>query len=273
MVLKTFEDFNPQFREFAERVFNEQHVDSEIRKNKQGGAFCSTIIPKKTPYVLLNFDGKSRDVSTMAHEFGHAIHSLAASDMPISVSHAPLPLAETASVFAETLLNDKLSKNLTDKERKLLLAEQIDDMYATIMRQAYFTLFEIDAHKMIAEQNATIDDVSELYFNNLNEQLGKSIDISHDFKWEWLNIPHFYHTPFYCYAYSFGNLLVMSLYQQLEIEGNTFIPRYLKILSAGGSRKPEDLLRESGINISHHEFWQKGFDLVAEKVREFIEMA
>ena len=212
MLLKTFEDFNPQFREFAERVFNEQHVDSEIRKNKQGGAFCSTIIPKKTPYVLLNFDGKYRDISTMAHEFGHAIHSLAASDMPISVSHAPLPLAETASVFAETLLNDKLSKNLTDKERRLLLAEQIDDMYATIMRQAYFTLFEFDAHKMIPEQNATIDDVSELYFNNLNEQLGKSIDISHDFKWEWLYIPHFYHTPFYCYAYSFGNLLVMSLY-------------------------------------------------------------
>ena len=273
IVLKTFEDFNPQFREFAERVFNEQHIDSEIRKNKQGGAFCSTIIPKKTPYVLLNFDGKSRDVSTMAHEFGHAIHSLAASDKPISVSHAPLPLAETASVFAETLLNDKLSKNLTGKERKLLLAEQIDDMYATIMRQAYFTLFEIDAHKMIAEQNATIDEVSELYFNNLNEQLGNSIDISLDFKWEWLYIPHFYHTPFYCYAYSFGNLLVMSLYQQLEIEGSSFIPRYLKILSAGGSRKPEELLQESGINISHHEFWQQGFDLVAEKIREFREMA
>lgn len=208
----------------------------------------------------------------MAHEFGHAIHSLAASDKPISVSHAPLPLAETASVFAETLLNDKLSKNLPGKERKLLLAEQIDDMYATIMRQAYFTLFEIDAHKMIAEQNATIDEVSELYFNNLNEQLGNSIDISPDFKWEWLYIPHFYHTPFYCYAYSFGNLLVMSLYQQFEIEGSSFIPRYLKILSAGGSRKSEDLLQESGINISHHEFWQQGFDLVAEKIREFREM-
>jgi oligoendopeptidase F len=107
----------------------------------------------------------------------------------------------------------------------------------------------------------------------LNEQLGNSIDISPDFKWEWLYIPHFYHTPFYCYAYSFGNLLVMSLYQQLEIEGSSFIPRYLKILSAGGSRKSEDLLQESGINISHHEFWQQGFDLVAEKIREFREMA
>ena len=184
IVLKTFEDFSPQFREFAERVFNEQHIDSEIRKNKQGGAFCSTIIPKKTPYVLLNFDGKSRDVSTMAHEFGHAIHSLAASDKPISVSHAPLPLAETASVFAETLLNDKLSKNLTGKERKLLLAEQIDDMYATIMRQAYFTLFEIDAHKSIVQESATIDQVSELYSNKLKEQFGNSMIISRDFESE-----------------------------------------------------------------------------------------
>lgn len=273
IVLKTFEDFNPQFREFAERLLNEQHVDSEIRKNKQGGAFCSTIIPKKTPYVLLNFDGKTRDVSTIAHEFGHAIHSLAASDKPISVSHAPLPLAETASVFAEALLNDQLSKNITAKERKILLAEQIDDMYATTMRQAYFTLFEIDAHKVIAEQNATIDEVSELYFKNLNEQLGNSVDISPDFKWEWLYIPHFYHTPFYCYAYSFGNLIVLSLYQQFKTEGSSFIPRYLKILSAGGSRKPEELLQESGINISQHEFWQQGFDLIAKKIQEFRETA
>jgi oligoendopeptidase F len=273
IVLKTFEDFNPQFREFAERLLNEKHVDSEIRKNKRGGAFCSTIIPKKTPYVLLNFDGKTRDVSTIAHEFGHAIHSLAASDKPISVSHAPLPLAETASVFAEALLNDQLSKNITAKERKILLAEQIDDMYATTMRQAYFTLFEIDAHKVIAEQNATIDEVSELYFKNLNEQLGNSVDISPDFKWEWLYIPHFYHTPFYCYAYSFGNLIVLSLYQQFKTEGSSFIPRYLKILSAGGSRKPEELLQESGINISQHEFWQQGFDLIAKKIQEFREMA
>jgi oligoendopeptidase F len=272
IMLNTFEEFDPQFREFSERVFNEQHVDSAIRKNKQGGAFCSTIIPKKTPYVLLNFDGKSRDVSTMAHEFGHAIHSLAASDKPFSVSHAPLPLAETASVFAEMLLNERLYKNIKNKERKILLGEQIDDMYATIMRQAYFTLFEIDAHKIITEQSATIDQVSELYFSNLKEQFGDSVDISLEFKWEWLYIPHFYHTPFYCYAYCFGNLLVMSLYQQFKKEGSSFVQRYLKILSAGGSRKPEELLQESGIDISQHKFWQQGFDLVSKKIQEFRDM-
>jgi oligoendopeptidase F len=272
-VLRTFEDFHPKFKEYAEKVFNEQHVDSEIRKSKLGGAFCSSISPKMTPYVLLNFDGKSRDVSTMAHEFGHAIHSMTASDKPITVWDAPLPLAETASVFAEMLLNDKLSERITRVERRILLAEQIDDMYATIMRQAYFSLFEIDAHRAVAEQNATIDTVSELYLNNLKEQFGNSVSVSRDFQWEWLYIPHFYHTPFYCYAYSFGNLLVVSLYQQFNSEGKkSFIPKYLKILSAGGSQKPEYLLKESGIDISKDEFWQQGFDLIAAKIQELKEM-
>lgn len=271
-VLKTFEEFHPKFREFAEKVFNEQHVDSEIRKSKLGGAFCSSISPKMTPYVLLNFDGKSRDVSTMAHEFGHAIHSMTASDKPITVWDAPLPLAETASVFAEMLLNDKLSERITRIERRILLAEQIDDMYATIMRQAYFTLFEIDAHRAIAEQNATIDMVSEMYLNNLKEQFGNSVNVTRDFQWEWLYIPHFYHTPFYCYAYSFGNLLVVSLYHQFKSEGELFIPKYFNILSAGGSKKPEYLLKESGIDISKDEFWQQGFDLVAAKIEELKEM-
>ena len=272
-VLRTFEDFHPKFREYAEKVFNEQHVDSEIRKSKLGGAFCSSISPKMTPYVLLNFDGKSRDVSTMAHEFGHAIHSMTASDKPITVWDAPLPLAETASVFAEMLLNDKLSERLARVERRILLAEQIDDMYATIMRQAYFTLFEIDAHRAVAEQTATIDTVSELYLNNLKEQFGNSVNVSRDFQWEWLYIPHFYHTPFYCYAYSFGNLLVLSLYHQFNSEGKkSFIPKYLKILSAGGSQKPEHLLKQSGIDISQDEFWQQGFDLAAAKIQELKEM-
>jgi oligoendopeptidase F len=170
------------------------------------------------------------------------------------------------------LLNDSLHKRLTSKERKVLLAEQIDDMYATIMRQAYFTLFEIEAHKAIANNNATIDKVAQLYLDNLSEQFADSIDISADFQWEWLYIPHFYHTPFYCYAYSFGNLLVMSLYQQFKAEGKSFIPRYFKILRAGGSQKPEQLLKNSGIDISNEQFWQQGFELVKNKIQEFKNM-
>jgi oligoendopeptidase F len=273
-VLDSFENFNPQFRTLAERVFAERHVDSEIRKAKRGGAFCYSVTPKLTPYVLLNFDGLSRDVSTLAHEFGHAIHSMLASDMPLMVFHAPLPLAETASVFAEMLLNEKLAEKMSKKEQRILLAEQIDNLYATIIRQAYFTLFEIDAHKAIGENNATIDAVAKIYMDNLKEQFGSSITISPDFEWEWVYIPHFYHTPFYTYAYSFGNLLVLSLYRQYKLEGrSSFVPKYFKILSAGGSRKPEELLMEAGIDISKEEFWQQGFDYVQEMIQQLKALA
>jgi len=272
-VLDTFGNFDSEFRSLAERVFSERHVDSEIRKAKRGGAFCYTVSPKITPYVLLNFDGKTRDVSTLAHEFGHAIHSMLASEMPVMVSHAPLPLAETASVFAEMLFNERMAEKMSPKARRLLLAEQIDDMYATIMRQAYFTLFEVDAHKAIGEQNATIDAVAKMYMDNLKEQFGTSVAIGPEFEWEWIYIPHFYHTPFYTYAYSFGNLLVLSLYQQYKREGKSFVPKYLKILSAGGSRKPEDLLIEAGIDISKPEFWQQGFDYVQGMIQQLKSLA
>ena len=272
-VIDTFYDFDTRFGKFATKVFNEKHVDSEIRKAKQGGAFCYTVTPKLTPYILLNFDGRIRDVSTMAHELGHAIHSMAASDKPISVAHASLPLAETASVFAEILLNDKLRSRLTRKQKAILLASQIDDMYATIMRQAYFTLFEIEAHKIITEKNANINEVSDLYLRNLEDQFGDSVTISDDFRWEWLYIPHLYHTPFYCYAYSFGNLLVLSLYQQFREEGkSSFIPKYYKLLSSGGSRKTEEILADIGIDISSRAFWQQGFDLVERNVQELRDL-
>jgi oligoendopeptidase F len=268
LVLDTFHGFHPRFGTYTERLFKENHIDSEIRNGKTGGAFCYTVSPQRTPYVLLNFDGLMRDVSTMAHEFGHAIHSMFASNKPILVSHAPLPLAETASVFGEMLLNEEIYKKLNREKKKIFLAEQIDDMYATIMRQAFFTIFEIEAHKHIVKQSVTIDNISNLYMENLETQFGDSIRISDDFKWEWLYIPHFFHSPFYCYAYSFGNLLVLSLYQQYLEEGKSFISKYLKILSAGGSEKPETLLIDSGFNIADSSFWQQGFDLIKMKINK-----
>lgn len=273
-VLDTFGNFDIRFREMAKRIFDEHHVDSEIRKAKRGGAFCYTVSPKITPYVLMNFDGRTRDVSTLAHEFGHAIHSMLASHNPITVYHAPLPLAETASVFAEMLLNEKLAERMSSRARRILLAEHIDDLYATIMRQAYFTMFEVDAHSAIAERNNTIDAVSKLYMQNLKEQFGDSVQINPEFEWEWIYIPHFYHTPFYTYAYSFGNLLVLSLYRQYKMEDkSSFVPKYLEILSAGGSRKPEELLKAAGIDISRQEFWQQGFDYVAEAIQQLKALA
>jgi oligoendopeptidase F len=269
MVLDAYEDFDPKFKQVVQGLIEKKHIDSELRDSKQGGAFCSTITPKIDPFVLLNFDGTIRDISTMAHEFGHAIHSVLASDKPISVQHAPLPLAETASVFGEMLLNDKVFNSVAAREKKILLAEQIDDFYATIMRQTYFTIFEVSAHDGISKNNATtIDELADLYLGNLKEQFGDSVKITDDFKYEWLYIPHIYHSPFYCYAYSFGNLLVMSLYQQYKNEGKDFIPKYTRILSSGGTKKPEDLLMDEGIDITKESFWQKGFDLVNDKISE-----
>ena len=266
LVLESLKIFSPKLSDFAKDVFIKNHIDSEIRHGKRDGAFCSTISPKIAPYVLVNFTGKTRDVFTLAHELGHAVHSKAASDKSILVLEAPLPLAETASTFSELLLYDNLSNMVEDKEKKLMLAEKIDDFYATILRQAFFTLFETKIHNQISD-GTTVDEISKTYLCNLKEQFGSSINLSDDFALEWSCIPHFYHTPFYCYAYSFGNLLALSLYQRYKIEGDDFVPIYLKILGAGGSQKPELLLEQYGFDLGSSKFWQDGFDYIKDQVK------
>lgn len=271
LVFESFERFSPKLGEFAKKIFLENHIDSEIRPGKRDGAFCSTLSPKITPFVLVNFTGKTKDVFTIAHELGHAVHSQAASDKSILVSEASLPLAETASTFSELLLYDNLADKISTDEKKVMLSEKIDDLYATIMRQSFFTLFEIEAHKQIA-QSTTVDEISKTYLQNLKEQFGTSVDMSEDFAIEWSCIPHFYHSPFYCYAYSFGNLLALSLFQRYKKEGADFVPSYISILAAGGSKKPEELLEEYGIDITSSLFWQDGFDYVQEQVKELSDI-
>ena len=266
LVFESLGKFSETLEEFARKVFNENHIDSSVRQGKRDGAFCSTISPKITPYVLVNFTGKSRDVFTLAHELGHAVHSQAAQDRSILVQDAPLPLAETASTFSELLLYDNLSDKISDDEKKIVLSEKIDDLYATILRQSFFTIFEIDAHKQIGK-GTTVDEISKTYLQNLKEQFGNSVSLSEDFAIEWSCIPHFYHTPFYCYAYSFGNLLALSLFQRYKKEGKDFVPSYINILAAGGSKKPERLLLEYGFDIRSPKFWQQGFDYVNEQVK------
>ncbi|MFQ5440785.1 MAG: M3 family oligoendopeptidase [Nitrosopumilaceae archaeon] len=267
LVFDSLGKFSPKLENFARQVFEQKHIDSSIRDGKRDGAFCSTVTPKLTPYVLVNFTGKSRDVFTLAHELGHAVHSQAAQDRSILVHDAPLPLAETASTFSELLLYDNISNEISKDEKKIMLSEKIDDLYATIMRQSFFTIFEKDAHEQIG-QGTTIDEISKNYLGNLKEQFGKSVELSKDFAIEWSYIPHFYHTPFYCYAYSFGNLLALSLFQRYKKEGNDFVPSYLNILSAGGSQKPEKLLKEYGLDIGSSKFWQEGFDYIRNQVKE-----
>jgi oligoendopeptidase F len=268
MVFDSFNDFDPKIADMARRVFDQEHVDSEVRKGKRDGAFCWSVLPDMTPYVLLNYQGRARDVATMAHELGHAIHSMLASHHNTFTFHSSLPLAETASTFVEMMLTDKLLAEEKDEGvRRDILFKQMDDAFATILRQIYFALFERDAHKKI-QQNASVDDLSALYMENLKEQFGDAVEISDEFKWEWVSVPHIYHTPFYVYAYAFGQLLVFSLYKQFKAEGDSFKPKYLKILSAGGSEAPAKILEEAGIDIRSAEFWQGGFDVLNGMVDE-----
>ena len=262
MVFEAFREFNPQLAEMAERVFAQDHLDGEIRKGKDSGAFCASIAPEMTPYVLLNYQGRPRDVAIMAHELGHAIHSMLAGHHSMFTFQASLPLAETASTFGEMMLTDKLLAQQSDESvRRELLFKQMDDAYATIMRQTYFAVFEQQAHTMI-QKHASVDEISDMYFETLKQQFGDALELADEFKWEWVSIPHIYHTPFYVYAYAFGQLLVLSLYRQFKAEGEPFKPKYLKILAAGGSKAPASVLQEAGIDIRSEAFWQAGFDVL-----------
>lgn len=273
LILDSFEQFDPRFAQMAMRVMNENHVDSQVRKGKRSGAFCATVNPELTPWVQVNYQGHSDDIATLAHELGHAIHSLLASNHSIFTQHACLPLAETASTFGEMMLVDRLLEEEKDAGvRRSLLFKQIDDSYATIMRQAFFALFEKTAHKMTSE-GASVDELSAAYFNSLKTQFGKNIDIGEEFRWEWVSIPHIYHVPFYVYAYAFGKLLVLSLYKQYKEEGESFKPKYINLLSTGGSKAPMDILSESGIDIRQTSFWQGGFDVVDGLVRQLEELS
>ncbi len=268
MVLDSLGDFATVLADHARRVFTDGHLDSEVRPRKDTGAFCSSILPGLTPWVLVNYNGQVSDVATLAHELGHAVHALMAAHHSPLTFHSSLPLAETASGFAEMLLLERLLAEEADPAvRRDLLARFVDDAYATVMRQAYFVLFEREAHALIQEGQTT-DSLLVRYMANLREQFGDAVEVSDEFRWEWVSIPHIYHTPFYCYAYSFGQLLVLALYRRFKAEGETFKPKYLRILAYGGSRSPAEILEEAGIDMASADFWQGGFDVIADMIGE-----
>ncbi len=235
LVLDTFQEFSPQVHGLARRVIDEQHLDAKIRPGKRGGGFCLAVLPELTPWVLVNYAGRPGDIATLAHELGHAVHAMLAGGHSVLSFHPPQPLAETASIFAEMQLTDRLLREEQDPSvRRDLLVRVIDDAYATIIRQAYFTVFEQDAHRMLVE-GSSFNDVADHYFSLLQEQFGQALELSDEYRWEWITVPHLYEAPFYVYSYSFGQLLVLALYQQYRLEGSKFIPGYLKILAYGGS--------------------------------------
>lgn len=271
MVLSAYRSFSPRLADLAERVVSERHIDGPTRPGKLGGAYCYSVAPGLTPYVMLNFTGEARDIATMAHELGHAVHGMMAKDHSIFTFHSTLPLAETASVFGERILSDTLMSNERSKAvRQGLLVSQLDDIYATVLRQAYFIRFEQTAHRMVAE-GATGEQLARVYLSELRQQFGKAVRVPDEFQWEWLMIPHLFASPFYCYAYSFGNLLVLALYRTYKEQGESFIPKYLDLLAAGGSQSPQAILSKMGVDMTSETFWQSGFDTIKHMVEQLEE--
>ena len=265
LVLETFEDFSPDFSKHANEIIENKHIHSTLQKGKNPGAFCATVTTDTPPYILLNYTGTLRDVSTLAHELGHGIHACLASHQTEFTNHATLPLAETASTFAELLLLERLLKQQPESAESLLFAH-LDNMYATIIRQASFVEFEIKAHKMI-EDGKTRDEISAMYLKALKSQLGKDVEVDDMFKSEWSVVPHFFHTPFYCYAYAFGNLLALALFETYKEEGESFVPKLIDMLASGGSESPVTITKKLGIDICSKEFWRKGFVVIEELLK------
>jgi oligoendopeptidase F len=271
MVLDAYRGFSPRLAELAEQVFRDRHIDAPTRLGKLGGAYCYSIVPGMTPYVMLNYNGEARDIATMAHELGHAVHGMLAKDHSVFTFHSTLPLAETASVFGERILSDALMSQERNKAvQQGLLLSQLDDIYATVLRQAYFVRFEKLAHQMIAD-GATADQLAKAYGQELRQQFGKAVRVPDEFQWEWLTIPHIFASPFYCYAYSFGNLLVLALYRMYKEQGTSFVPKYLDLLSTGGSEAPRAILNKVGVDMTSEAFWQSGFDTIREMVEQLEE--
>jgi len=266
LVLDSFKQFSPQVARSASQVLERNHLDAQVRPGKLGGAFSYSVSPKLVPWVMANYNGRIQDVTTLAHELGHSVHAMLACDHSVLTFHAPQPLAETASVFAEMLVTDRLLQEEIDPlvQRNLLMTI-LDDAYATIQRQAFISIFERDAHAKVAE-GCTSEELARVYLQNLNEQFGDALELTDEFAWEWVTIPHIYNAPFYPYAYSFGQLLVLALYQQYLVGRDSFVPRYIKLLSYGGSAEPKTILAEAGLDISSADFWQAGFDILQSKL-------
>jgi oligoendopeptidase F len=264
LILDSFAGFHGEFADLAGRMFDSKWIDAEVRPAKRGGAFCAATLPELPPYILMSYDDDIDNVYTLAHELGHALHDfLAARKQSILNFHPPLVAAETASVFAEMLLTKKLLAQFTDRETRIdILTGKLEDLFATIHVQNFYTLFELDAHQLGAQQRLSASDLCALWIKRRGEIYGEAVEFLSEQQWYWSAIPHFIHTRFYCYAYTFGALLVLALYRRYEEEGKSFVPRYVELLEAGGSDKPENLIRKIGFDISDAKFWEGGFAVI-----------
>jgi oligoendopeptidase F len=275
LVLDTYQSFSPVAGTVTRRFFDERWIDAPTRPHKRGGAFCAYAVPSVHPYVMLNFTATRRDVLTMAHELGHGLHAALAQPQGIFQHSTPLTLAETASVFGEELVFGRMLEEADDDERRLgLLAERVDGAIATVFRQMAMNRFEHLVHtRRRSEGELSADRISDAWVETQAELFGDSVEITEGYRMWWSYVPHFINTPGYVYAYAYGLLLALSVYSRYLHQGDPFVPRYIELLSAGGSRSPEHLAEIVGIDLTDPGFWDSGLALVEEQLSEAEELA
>lgn len=273
MVLTAYRGFSPKMADIAERFFTDRWIDAPVRPGKAPGAFSHPTTPSAHPYVLMNYQGKPRDVMTLAHELGHGVHQVLAAKNGALMAPTPLTLAETASVFGEMLTFRRLlAQTKSAKQRQALLAGKVEDMINTVVRQIAFYSFERAVHTERKNGELTATRLGELWLSVQGESLGPAIEIKAGYENYWMYIPHFIHSPFYVYAYAFGDCLVNSLYAVYENAAEGFAERYLDMLAAGGTKHYSELLRPFGLDAKDPKFWDGGLSVIAGMIDELEAM-
>ncbi|MGA2452974.1 MAG: M3 family oligoendopeptidase [Solirubrobacteraceae bacterium] len=270
IVLDCYSSFSPELGALVKRFFDERRIDAPVRPGKRGGAFCAAAVPSVYPYVLLNYTSRRRDVLTLAHELGHGVHFALAARQGVYHQSTPLTLAETASVFGETIVFGRLlEEDTTPASRLALLAENLEDTIATVFRQVAMNRFEDLVHTNRREQGElSVERLGELWTESQSEMFCDSVELTEGYRTWWSYIPHFIGSPGYVYAYAYGQLLALSVYERYEQTGAELVPRYLEMLAAGGSRTPEELGAIVGVDLADPGFWTAGLDLVERQLQE-----
>ncbi|MDZ7659347.1 M3 family oligoendopeptidase [Fodinibius sp.] len=275
MVLDSYTDFHSEMGTVTRKFFDNNWIDAAMEHGKRGGAYSASTVPSVHPYVFMNFDGNIRDVQTLAHELGHGVHQYLSREQGVLQADTPLTTAETASVFGEMLVFQKLMRKLDDPKEKLaLLIGKIDDTIATVFRQVSMNRFEHAMHTHRREKGElTTDDFSKLWRETQEAVYGNSVTLTEEYNLWWSYIPHFLHTPGYVYAYAFGELLVLALYQEYTRSENGFSDKYIEMLRAGGSDWPENIVGKLGLDITQPDFWDNGLSAIEEMIKQAEELA
>jgi oligoendopeptidase F len=273
-VLKAYGEFSPELAAVGQKFFDNPWIDVPPRAGKSSGAFAHPTVPSAHPYLLLNYHGKTRDVMTLAHELGHGVHQVLAGEHGYFLSDTPLTLAETASVFGEMLtFQSMLRAEANPKMKRIMLASKVEDMLNTVVRQIAFFEFEKRVHDKRREGELTVDEICDIWLSVQHESLGDAIRYEDEYKYYWSYIPHFIHSPFYVYAYAFGDCLVNSLYDVYENAEDGFQQKYLDMLKAGGTKHHKELLAPFGLDATDPAFWQRGLNMLKRMIDELEELS